>query len=191
MGTCLTRQGQVEVAHSKLKRGGGGALLVSGKHTKRRGWKQRRVHIPDWPSWLTRGGATCLRGGGAYVKRTCHRRSWVDFLPAYGRSLWQEERPLTQKGKNGALGRRDDHIPSRGKESWIRTRSGQGRAGEGHSFRVGTWHGEEGRDHIPGWAGLVHEGQERTIILIISLCSSPLLPMRRVLGTLDIVACWR
>lgn len=110
-------------------------------------------------------------------------RVWEELV-ARGETTYTE-------GKNGALGRRDDHIPSRGKESWIRTRSGQGRAGEGHSFRVGTWHGEEGRDHIPGWAGLVHEGQERTIILIISLCSSPLLPMRRVLGTLDIVACWR
>lgn len=103
-----------------------------------------------------------------------------------------KRRPLTRKGKTGVLKRRDDHIPRWDKENWIRTRSriGQGRAGEA---TVSGWaHGmeEEGRDHIPGWAGLVHEGQERTIILIISLCSSPLLPMRRVLGTLDIVACW-
>lgn len=71
-----------------------------------------------------------------------------------------------------------------------------GRAGQAAQWKEratvpGRVHDMGGRDHIPGWAGLVHEGQDRTIILIISLCSSPLLPMRRVLGTLDIVACWR
>lgn len=127
----------MEVAHSKLKRGGGGALLVSGKHTKRRGWKQRRVHIPDWPSWLTRGGATCLRGGGAYVKRTCHRRSWVDFLPAYGRSLWQEERPLTQKGKMEHWGGGTTTYPA-----------GARKAGSAHApDRVG-----QERATVSGWA---------------------------------------
>lgn len=132
-------------------------------------------------------------GGRGLCKKDVPQTELNGLPPTYGRSLWQEETTYT-KGQNwgtGEEGRPHTQV-GQGKldPHTLTDRAGQGRAGEA---TVSGWaHGmeEEGRDHIPGWAGLVHEGQERTIILIISLCSSPLLPMRRVLGTLDIVACW-